>query len=98
YRSIDGGNTFARTTGLPVGADYGDQFTPNADLDLDASDNNVRYLFLRNRGLYKSTNRGASWTLLNTGLPTYGLVAADRSIGNRLWVGTCCGQPIALSR
>ena len=97
YRSVDGGSTFARTAGLPAAADYGDQFTPNAGLAADAADNNTRYLFLKNQGLYKSTDRGATWSFLNTGLPTYGVVAADRSLGGHLWVGTCCNQPVGLS-
>jgi hypothetical protein len=98
YRSLDGGNSWVRTSGLPIGADYGDQFNVNADLEVDAADNNVRYLFLKNQGFYKSTNRGASWTFVNIGLPTYAVMAADRLVGGHLWVGTCCGQPIALSR
>lgn len=98
YRSTNGGSTFTRTTGLPVGADYGDQWTPNADLEIDASDHNVRYVFLKNRGLYKSTNRGAAWNIVNSGLPNYGIMAADRLRGGHLWVGICCEQPIGLSR
>lgn len=98
YRSTDGGNTWVRTTGLPVGADYGDQFSPNADLEVDAVDNNLRYVFLKNRGLYKSTNRGVSWSLVNTGLANYGVAAADRLAGGHVWVGVCCGQPVALGR
>ena len=98
YRSVNGGSTFTRCSGLPLAADYGDQFSPTADLEADATDNTMRYLFLKNQGLYKSSNRGASWTLVNTGLPNYGVMAADASLGGHLWVGTCCNQAIGLSR
>ncbi len=98
YRSLNGGVSFVRATGLPAGADYGDQFNPNADLEVDAADNSARFLFLKGHGLYKSTNRGASWSFVNSGLPNYGVMAADASLGGHLWVGTCCGQPIGLSR
>jgi hypothetical protein len=98
YRSANGGSTFVRTAGLPIAADYGDQFNPNAGLAADAADNNTRYLFLKNQGLYKSTDRGATWIFLNTGLPNYGVMAADTSLAGHLWVGTCCNQPVGLSR
>jgi len=97
YRSTDGGTSFTRSTGLPAVADYGDQDNPNAGLAADATDNTARYLFLKNYGLYKSTDRGASWLFVNTGLPNYGVMAADSALGGRLWVGTCCGQPVGLS-
>ena len=98
YRSVNGAAGFSRTTGLPTGADYGTVFDWNADLEVDATDNAVRYLFLKNYGLYKSTNRGASWTFVNTGLPSYGVMAADAILSGHLWVGTCCNQPVGLSR
>ena len=97
YRSTDGGNSFIRSTGLPTGADYGDQDNPNAGLGVDAVDNTIRYLFLKNHGLYKSVNRGTSWAFVDTGLPNYAVMAADSALGGCLWVGTCCGQPVGLS-
>lgn len=97
YRSTNGAVTFVRSTGLPTGVDFGDQWNPNADLEVDASEPNIRYLFLKNRGLYKSTNSGSHWSFVNTGLPDYGIMASDYSIGGSLWVGTCCGQPIGLA-
>ena len=98
YRSADGAASFTRATGLPAGADYGTMFDWNADLEVDATDNTARYLYLKNYGLYKSTNRGASWTFVNTGPPASGVMAADASLGGHLWVGTCCNQPVGLSR
>ena len=64
---------------------------------MDAVDNTARYLFLKNYGLYKSTDRGVSWTFVNTGLPNYGAMAADSALCGSLWVGTCCSQPVGLS-
>lgn len=98
YRSTNGGSTFSRVIGLPTSTDYGSQFSWNADLEVDATNNNVRYLFLNNRGFYKSTNRGANWSLVNTGLPNYGVMAADAALGGHLWIGTCCDQNVGLAR
>jgi hypothetical protein len=98
YRSTNAGIQFSRSTGLPMAADYGDQWTPNADLELDAIAMDTRYLFLKNHGLYRSVDRGISWAFVNSGLPNYGVMAADHALGGHLWVGTCCDQPVGLSR
>jgi hypothetical protein len=97
YRSTDAGATFTRSAGLPSGADYGDQWNPNAGLGVDAADINARFLFLKNYGLYKSADRGATWTFVDTGLPNYGVMGCDSAVGGSVWVGTCCNQPVGLS-
>ncbi len=88
YRTTDGGASFAQAAGLPAGFDSGDKFYWHPSLDRDATNAAVRYLFLRNRGFYKSTDRGATWTK-PAAQPrnTYAHLHVD-AVSGRLWVGT----------
>ncbi|MEA3213282.1 MAG: hypothetical protein QOE70_6339 [Chthoniobacter sp.] len=87
YRTTDGGATFTQATGIPAGFQSGAEFYWNATLDRDATDASVRYLFLRTRGFYKSTDRGVSWSK-TTAQPrdTYAVMHVDPDSG-RIWVG-----------
>ncbi len=97
YRTTNGGSTFGRCSGLPVGADYGDQWTPMADVVTDAN-NQFRYVWVRNYGLYKSSNRGTNWNFVATGVPAFSFLAADKVRPLTLWAGNCCGQADGLYR
>jgi photosystem II stability/assembly factor-like uncharacterized protein len=65
--------------------------TADGVVDQDPSNANVMYASTTNRGLFKSTNAGASWTAINTGLPSlvgqYGRINIDRSNTQILYVG-----------
>ena len=91
YRTTNGGGTFTRSTGLPVGYEAGAEFYWNVSLERDATDNTVRYALLRNDGFWKSTNRGASWTkpaVQPAG--SFGRLRVDAVTG-RIWVGHAFG-------
>lgn len=91
YRTLNGGSTFTQATGLPAGAAFGDEFYWDAWLERDGVDASKRYFYLRNGlaaqvGLYRSTDRGASWTRIGTpGQSTYVTIGADRALGGALW-------------
>jgi photosystem II stability/assembly factor-like uncharacterized protein len=62
WRSLDGGDTWERLTrGLPTG-DMG-----RIGLDISKSNDNIVYAIIesRNGGVYRSTDRGATWTKQN---------------------------------
>ena len=88
YRTTDGGATFKQATGVPAGFASGDEFYWNVSLERDATDLSVRFLFLRNRGFYKSTDRGASWTK-SPAQPrnSFAIMHVD-PISGRIWTGT----------
>jgi xyloglucan-specific exo-beta-1,4-glucanase len=88
YRTTDGGATFTQATGIPAGFQSGAEFYWNVSMDRDATDLSVRFLFLRNRGFYKSTNRGASWTRTPVQpRNTFAIMHVD-SVTGRIWTGT----------
>lgn len=61
YRTVNGGATFTQAAGIPNGFHGGDEFEWNVSFDRDPKDANVRYLMLRERGFFKSSDRGATW-------------------------------------
>lgn len=86
YRTTDGGATFTKSTGLPGTFNAGDLFWWDIKLERDAADPARRYAMLRNKGLYVSTNRGATWTKPAAQPPdNYGFIVADPATGGRLW-------------
>lgn len=91
YRTVNAGLTFTRSSGLPTNNfQVGDHFYWNADLETDGADPNVRYVFLRGtgQGIYKSTDRGASWSFLPTQpRRNYGRLTADKVRAGHLWAG-----------
>jgi len=91
YRTTNGGASFTRSTGFPVGYDPGAEFYWNVSFERDATDNAARYALLRNNGFWKSTNRGVSWTRLSTQpAGSFGRLRVDPSTG-RIWVGHSFG-------
>ena len=96
YRTTDGGAHFRQAGGIPAGFDSGAEFYWNASLDRDATDPAVRYLFLRTRGFYKSTDRGASW-VKTPAQPrnAFAVMHVDPTTG-RIWTGTATGAGNAI--
>ena len=88
YRTTNGGANFTQATGITAGKDTGNLFYWHPTLERDASNVAVRYLFLRNVGFFKSTDRGATWTKpAAQPRDTYAKMHVDGVTG-RIWVGT----------
>ena len=88
YRTTNGGASFTQATGIPAGQDPGDLFYWHPTLERDATNLAVRYLFLRNTGFFKSTDRGMTWTKpAAQPRDTYAHLHVD-AVSGRLWVGT----------
>ncbi len=86
YRTTNGGSAFTKSTGLPSTFNAGDLFWWDIKLERDATDLTRRYAMLRNKGLYVSNDRGASWSKPTAQPPdNYGFIASDPTIGGRLW-------------
>jgi hypothetical protein len=95
YRTTNAGASFTRCSGIPTNQDFGDLHYWNVSLDRDATNLNERYLYNRaaypgasGGGLYRSMDRGATWTQLNWPLlpDWYGTIVADHVISGNLWV------------
>lgn len=86
YRTTDGGATFTKATGLPGTFNAGDLFWWDIKLERDGTNPERRYAMLRNRGLYVSNDRGASWSKPSAQPPdNYGFIVSDLAMGGRLW-------------
>lgn len=86
WRSLDGGDTWERVTnGLPAGN------TGRIGIDISRSDPNVVYVVLENRagGVFRSTDRGATWTRQNRldERPNYfSQIRVDPKNPDRVWL------------
>lgn len=87
WRSLDGGDTWAKLTkGLPTG-DVG-----RIGLDISASDPNIVFAIIEHRtrgGVYRSDDRGASWTRQNPLDPRpsyYSQIRVDPRHPDHVWV------------
>ncbi|MDQ6831424.1 MAG: hypothetical protein M3081_21395 [Gemmatimonadota bacterium] len=86
WRSLDGGDTWERVTnGLPSG------ITGRIGIDISRSDPNIVYVVLEHRagGVFRSTNRGASWTRQNRldERPSYfSQIRVDPKNPDRVWL------------
>lgn len=88
YRTTNGGANFTQATGIPAGSDTGNLFYWQPSLERHATDPAVRFLFLRNTGFFKSTDRGASWTKPGAQpRNTFAKLRVD-PVTSRVWVGT----------
>lgn len=87
YRTINGGQSFTQATGLPAGADGGDEWTPTVTLARDATAPALRYLMFYGVGLFKSTDRGASWALTAAQPRTSKAQVRVDPLTGRLWLG-----------
>jgi uncharacterized protein (TIGR03437 family) len=63
WRSTDGGTTWASLSALPVAAQAG-------CLAVDPFDGNILYAGTFPLGIFKSSDAGATWMQINTGIPT----------------------------
>jgi hypothetical protein len=92
YRTTNGAASFTQCSGIPDGLNLGSTFWFNASLERDATNVAVRYLFLRQYppttggGLFRSTDRGASWTRIwAPDNNWYGTIVADHARSSNLW-------------
>jgi len=110
YRSNDGGRTFEKILAK-------DENTGGSDLAFDPKNSDVVYACLWEQrqgpwengawagttgGIFKSTDRGATWKPLTRGLPAEGVVQADIAIAasdpNRIYATVATGQPVGIYR
>lgn len=95
YRTLDGGISFTKATGIPDGVGTGQRYHPaNSWLETDGITAGTRYLSLRSsdnataRGFYRSTDGGSNWA--KTSLPFEAdwihSMVVDRSSAGRIWV------------
>ena len=99
YRSTDAGVSFNQVT-LPQetdGKEAGNEFTWNAWVDRDGGGTGRRYFLQRWFGLFRSNDRGVTWSKVKpTGLkgPASwfdGIVATDDAVAGKLWLGAVNG-------
>jgi len=102
YRSTDGGVSFIKSTGIPAGGNWGDEFSHFSFLEADSTDASRRFAWLNGVGFLISTNRGQSWASSghSSGGPTnnklydwnsWGVFCRD-SVSGRLWFGGSSGH------
>ena len=84
FKSSDRGRTWAR-----AGAGVPSRYV--AGLAVDALDPQLAYA--AGTPLLRTQDGGATWTVIDLGLPTYcsTLLAADPRTANSVWLGTCSG-------
>ena len=102
YRSTDGGITLVKSTGIPGGGNWGDEFSHFSFLESDSADASRRFAWLNGVGFLVSTNRGQSWASAghSSGGPannklydwnSWGVFCRDSATG-RLWFGGSDGH------
>jgi photosystem II stability/assembly factor-like uncharacterized protein len=110
YRSTDGGRTFEKVLSK-------DENTGGSDLEFDPKNPDIVYACLWEQrqgpwengawagtsgGIFKSTDRGATWKQLKNGLPAEGVVQADIAVAasdpNRIYATVATGQPVGIYR
>lgn len=89
YRSTDAGVTFSQSV-LPaetLGKEAGSEFVWNTRLYTDGVDSNRRYLGIKNCGIFRSDDKGVTWTRRRAeGIPTNnGYLGIDHRVEHRLW-------------
>ena len=84
FTSTDEGETWNRFCSRPTGSAVEFVIT---DVAGEAGSGITMYLVLRDKGVFRSTNAGEQWTLLNDGL-TDGTISAMTAIGDTVFTGT----------
>ena len=84
FTSTDEGETWNRFCSRPKGSAVEFVITDAAE---EVGSGITMYLVLRDKGVFRSTNAGEQWTLLNDGL-TDGTISAMAAIGNTVFAGT----------
>lgn len=89
YRSTDYGSSFKQVP-LPVetaGEDAGNEFVWHTRLCADGGDSSRHYLSIRDKGIYRSIDKGFTWERVRQeGLPTtHGYLGTDHQTKHALW-------------
>jgi hypothetical protein len=102
YRSTNGGVAFTKSTGVPTGGNWGDEFSHFVFMESDASTPTRRFAWLNGVGFLISNDRGATWASAghSSGGPAnnklydwnaWGYFTRDHATG-RLWFGGMDGH------
>ena len=102
YRSTNGGVAFTKSTGVPAGGNWGDEFSHFVFMEADAGTPSRRFAWLNGVGFLISNDRGATWASAghSSGGPSnnklydwnaWGYFARDPVTG-RLWFGGMNGH------
>jgi hypothetical protein len=102
YRSTNGGVAFTKSTGVPAGGNWGDEFSHFVFMEADAGTPTRRYAWLNGVGFLISNDRGASWASAghSSGGPSntklydwnaWGFFTRD-PVSGRLWFGGMNGH------
>ena len=97
YRSTNGGVAFTKSTGVPAGGNWGDEFSHFVFMEADASTPTRRFAWLNGVGFLISNDRGVTWASAghSAGGPSgsklydwnkWGFFTRDAVTG-RLWFG-----------
>lgn len=102
YRSTNGGVAFTKSTGVPAGGNWGDEFSHFVFLEADAGNPSRRFAWLNGVGFLISNDRGVTWASAghSSGGPSntklydwnsWGYFVRDHATG-RLWFGGLNGH------
>ena len=102
FRSTNGGLAFTKSTGIPVGGNWGTEFSRFVFMEADTVDPARRFAWLNGVGFLVSMDRGVTWTNAghaSTGTAaaklyswnTWGSFARDKATGT-LWFGGMIGH------
>lgn len=102
YRSTNGGVAFTKSTGVPAGGNWGDEFSHFAFMEADTGNASRRFAWLNGVGFLVSNDRGVTWAGAghSSGGTSYnklydwnswGYFARDHATG-RLWFGGMNGH------
>ncbi|MBP7950737.1 MAG: exo-alpha-sialidase [Verrucomicrobiales bacterium] len=102
FRSTDGGVSFTKSTGVPAGGNWGDEFSHFVFMEADAGNGARRFAWLNGIGFLISNDRGVTWAKTghsssgptNTKLydwNSWGCFVRDHATG-RLWFGGMNGH------
>ncbi|HYM01122.1 MAG TPA: hypothetical protein VEZ90_19340, partial [Blastocatellia bacterium] len=98
YKSTDSGGSWAEpTSGIEVVDPFGDLVVSEIDaLALDPASPSTLYAGGFQQGVFKSTDAGASWTQINSGLTnqSVSVLVADPKISGTVYAGTLFGGEV----